>query len=227
MTVAVFRVILAAIVFAGAAHAQDVNSTGPGAAIEDVQKAFDSTRAMKASFSQTITSKGFGQDRAGEGVMWLQKPAKMRWEYSNPPGLVIVADGERLWYLDKEENSLYTEPLSGILNQSSPLMFLAGEAPLEETFRVSVIPGSANDRGDVLKLKLLPVDPQPGLKGILLKVDSKTYNIKEILMVDHLGNRNSISFSEVEISAFLDPAIFGFTPPEGVQIQPSIKGFGP
>jgi outer membrane lipoprotein carrier protein len=185
-----------------------------------IEKAFGSLRVMTARFTQKIENKGFGGVRLASGFMAMKKPDRIRWEYTEPAPILIVADGERLWYYDQPENTVYIESLQGWLGPQSPAMFLAGEAPLSAIFDVS--PSSAASEGEAA-IKLAPKAPQPGLKAILLKVDAKTYTIVELVMVDHLGNRNTISFTDVDANASPDPSMFRFTPPSGAKISRTAK----
>jgi len=189
-----------------------------------IEKSFSAIRFMSARFTQKTENKGFGAARTASGRMALKKPSRMRWEYAEPSPIHIVADGKWLWYFDQGENTVYKEPLGPALGPQSPAMFLAGEAPLSDVFDVT--PSTAAGAGEAA-VKLVPKSPQQGLKAILLKVDAKTYTIKELMMVDHLGNRNTIGFSEVETGSEPDDAMFTFIPPAGAALSrtPKIPGF--
>jgi len=219
---------ICALIFCGAALLAAVGvalADDEAAPKEDVpqkiQRAFDATIGMTARFTQVVESKGFGEKREASGTVTINKPARMRWEYDEPSPLLIVADGERLWYYDKAENIVYLEPLSGSLSARSPAMFLAGYRPLAEIFDVTLSKASAEE--GTWTLKLIPKEPWPGLKGALLKVDAKSFIIKEIMMVDHLGNRNTICFSDVDTKASPPQSMFQFTPPQGVKIQQAAR----
>lgn len=197
-----------------------VPASEPGLAgiVEKAQRSFDEMKAMTASFSQTVESKGFGEVERLSGRMAMMKPAMMRWDYDNPPGRKLVVDGKRLWFYDPEENVVYFDDLTGFLNPKSPALFLAGEGALEELFVVEPVK-KKNDTADLIRLKLTPKKPQPGLKAMLLSLEKEDYTIVELLMVDHLGNRNRIQFSEIDKSPKLDRSFFRFEPPTGAPVR--------
>ncbi|MDH4184941.1 MAG: outer membrane lipoprotein chaperone LolA [Nitrospinota bacterium] len=200
---------------------------GPGQAealVEKIEKAFSDTVAMKARFTQKVENKKFNDLRHASGTLAILKPSMMRWEYAEPSELLIVADGEKLWYYDKAANSVSSEPLQGYMGPRSPLLFLAGKEPLSKVFQVSVVDDGTGQ--PTASLKLVPREPVNGLKGVLLKVETGSYIIREVIMVDFLGNRNSVSFSGVETAAALDKSMFKFTPPAGVDVQPAAKAPG-
>ena len=185
------------------------------------QMALDATRGMTARFTQKVESKGFGDIRSASGQVAISKPGRMRWEYDEPSPILIVADGEKLWYFDKESNTVFIELLGGQPSARSPAMFLAGDAPLDEIFHISL--SKADVGAEMVGLKLIPRQPWPGFKGALLKVDAKSFIINELLIVDHLGNRNTISFTDIDTKASPAPSMFQFTPPAGANVRQTVR----
>ena len=189
------------------------------AMIADIQKSFDNTKTMSATFTQETYNKGFGRKTISKGKMYLHKPAKMRWEYEEPAGLLMVIDGEKLWHYDPEDKTAYYDNLEGYLHTKSPAMFLAGEEPLENLFNIDLVPAKKEDKIDVKAFRLVPKAPQPGIKAMLMKVDGSTHDIVELIIVDHLGNRNSLKFAEIDRPTQMDPALFQFVLPEGAHTK--------
>ncbi|MBI5815548.1 MAG: outer membrane lipoprotein carrier protein LolA [Nitrospinae bacterium] len=188
--------------------------------IGKIQKSFDDTLGMTARFTQEFESKGFGKTSVHKGKMSMLKPARMLWKYDSPKGRILVADGEKLWFYDPEENVAYYEKIEGFLSEKSPALFLAGKQTMRELFETSVAPqGKMDKMNDVVRLKLVPKTPQPGVKAMLLTVDATSFDIVELLMVDYVGNKNRITFSKEDRSASPDPSIFTFTPPEGAPVK--------
>lgn len=191
--------------------------------IGKVQSAFDQTRSMTATFTQETTNKGFGKTIVSNGVVTIVKPLKMRWDYIKPAGLLLVADGENLWYFDPDDNVAYFDSLSGYLHSRSPALFLAGDEPLLSIFNIELASAGKNGKLGVVSFKLTPKEPQPGIKAILLVVDNKTYEIREIVMVDYLGNKNRLIFTDVSRAVSPDPSIFKFEPPAGTHVRAMSK----
>ncbi|VAX17549.1 hypothetical protein MNBD_NITROSPINAE01-967 [hydrothermal vent metagenome] len=187
--------------------------------IKKVEKSFINTKAMSASFTQKIESKGFDAVQTFTGRMTMLKPAMMKWEYDNPKGRIMVVDGKKLWFYDPKENVARYENLKGYLNPNSPALFLAGEATLGELFDIVLVKPSKKGKLEVVRLKLTPKEPQPGLKAMLLTLNNKSLEMVELLMVDYLGNRNRIIFDDVDRSARPAPEFFRFTPPAGVPVR--------
>lgn len=191
--------------------------------IGKVQESFDRTRAMTATFTQETINKGFGKTMVSYGVMAIVKPLKMRWDYKKPEGIILVADGENLWYFDPEDNVAYFDSLSGYLHPRSPALFLAGDEPLLSIFNIELANAGKSDKLGLVSFKLIPKEPQLGVKAILLRVDDRTYEIREIMMVDYLGNKNRLTFTDVNRAASPDLSIFKFEPPAGVAVRAMTK----
>ncbi len=195
--------------------------------IAKTQASFNKTKTLTADFTQETVNKGFGRVTKSNGRLYLLKPAMMRWEYETPKGLLLLIDGKKLWYYDPEDNTAYFDKLEGYLHPKSPAMFLAGEEPLTSLFTIELAPTSKEDKLDTRAMKLTPKEPQPGVRAMLLKVDAKTYTIRELIVVDHLGNRNRLMFSNVRQPDRIDPDFFKFNIPEGASARampnPGIK----
>ncbi|WP_374598271.1 outer membrane lipoprotein carrier protein LolA [Brevundimonas sp.] len=67
-----------------------------------------------------------------EGRFWLQRPGKMRFEYSNPAGLLVVSDGNNVKRYDPRLNVFRQVPLS----QTPLSTFLARTVRLDQGVRI-------------------------------------------------------------------------------------------
>ncbi len=192
------------------------------AMIADIQASFDKTKMMTANFTQETFNKGFGRKTISIGKLYLEKPAKMRWEYEQPAGLLMVIDGGKLWHYDPDDNTAYYDKLEGYLNNKSPALFLAGEEPLENLFNIDLVPAQKEDKleDSISGFRLVPKTPQPGVKVMLMKVDRKSLDIVKLVIVDHLGNKNSIYFTDIDRPEKMDAGLFQFVPPEGALLKP-------
>ncbi|MBF0633589.1 MAG: outer membrane lipoprotein carrier protein LolA [Nitrospinae bacterium] len=192
--------------------------------IDKTQAAFDKTKSMKSDFAQVFESKGFGKTAEYRGAVFILKPSRMLWRYTEPKGRMLVSDGADLWLYDPEDNVAYHDQIKGFLHEKSPALFLAGEKTLRDLFTIDLVEPVKMDKLEkVVKLKLTPKSPQPGVKGMLLTADAATYAIIELMMVDHLGNRNKITFLNAERGVEIDPSIFKFVPPQGTPVRPMQK----
>jgi len=72
------------------------------AAVEAIQKQYESVSDLGAAFVQTarsVTLGGAGRTGAdtSRGTVVFAKPGKMRWSYEEPEPSLVVSDGKTLW----------------------------------------------------------------------------------------------------------------------------------
>jgi len=68
----------------------------------DVEKYLAGLASWSADFTQTIDD-GHGKVlRSAAGKLYLQRPGKFRWDYSEPSEQLVLADGKQIWFYDKD-----------------------------------------------------------------------------------------------------------------------------
>lgn len=201
---------IALCALAGPAHADERTAT--------FEAKFQRITTLSARFTQTLTSKGFGATGVRTGTMRLLRPGKMRWDYDEPKGKVVVADGATLWLYEPEEKTVYRQSEGGLLNGRSPALFLAGTAPLSALFDITPVRGKNKEMSpDTATFRLIPKESQPGLKGMLLTLAADGTPVS-LTAVDHLGAKNRFDFTDVVTAPPFAADVFTFTPPVGTRV---------
>lgn len=123
-----FALGTAAIAGVGAlpVHAQANLSADDRAILARAQATLQNLASAQGSFVETS-----GAQRR-EGRFWLQRPGKMRFEYSNPAGLLVVSDGSNVKRYDPRLNVFRQVPLS----QTPLSTFLARTVRLDQGVRI-------------------------------------------------------------------------------------------
>ena len=68
----------------------------------EVEGYLNGLATWSADFTQTIDD-GHGKIvRSAAGKLYLQKPGRFRWDYSQPSEQLILADGKQIWFYDKD-----------------------------------------------------------------------------------------------------------------------------
>jgi len=182
-----------------------------GIARSELEQFAASLERFQAGFTQTVKSgDGRIQDQT-QGEVWLQKPDKLRWVYSGEFPEVIVADGKNIWVYDESLEQVTVKPQSEEA-ADSPLMILADVGRLDQQFQVTEL-------GDFEGMNLLELrsrDDESEFERILMGLVPG--GIRLMAMEDAFGQRTEIYFSNVQVNAPVDPALFRFTPPEGTDV---------
>jgi outer membrane lipoprotein-sorting protein len=107
----------------GFVHAQSSLSEADRAALNQAQSYLQGLTSAQGTFVET----GAGGQRR-EGRFYLQRPGRMRFEYTTPAGLLVVADGSNVKRWDPRLEVFRQVPLS----QTPLSTFLAREVRLDQ-----------------------------------------------------------------------------------------------
>ena len=175
---------------------------------------------LRAEFVQTAHNRSLGQDIKAEGIVYLKRGGKMRWDYKNPSPQQIVSDGTTLW--------VYTPELNQVNKGSAPKAlagpagsFLAGLGKVRDQFTVRFLnPATKVDASGRPVLDLVPKSPTPLLTRLVLSVDPKDHVVRHAVIYDQFQNTVTMAFSKVTLNAGLGDGLFTFSPPKGVSVVP-------
>lgn len=171
----------------------------------------DGFRTVKAGFEQIRYDETGSPQEIATGTMWLSRPGKFRWDYVTPYEQTIVADGERVWIYDKDLEQITVKNLTGAIG-STPSLLLGGDVDLDAEFVVEDL-GEAND---MIWVALSPLDEDNEYATIRLAFDDAGLRVMEL--ADGFGQTTRIRFADEERNPALDPNLFDFVPPEGVDV---------
>lgn len=191
-----------------------------------LQNNYNKVNSYSARFSQEVTSTSFDRTISkGKGEVIFLKPGKMYWRYSEPEEHLYITDGETLWDYLPEEKQVTVLKVSSVIKQNLPRAFLFGMGELKEQFEISFHSGRITDAEGNYWLELVPKkdEEREALGTIQLWVDPKDFIVKDTELLDSLGNRNRLSFTEIKMNPKVDENIFTFKPPKNVEvIEPSL-----
>ncbi|HZB88336.1 MAG TPA: outer membrane lipoprotein carrier protein LolA, partial [Terracidiphilus sp.] len=93
-----------------------------------VDRHYNSLHRLRVNFTESYA--GMGMDRHEGGVLLLEKPGRMRWNYAEPQGKVFVLDGKFGWFYTPGDAQVQQMPAKKLDDLRSPLRFLLGHAQL-------------------------------------------------------------------------------------------------
>jgi outer membrane lipoprotein carrier protein len=183
-----------------------------------VQNRYDRTTHLRARFRQQTRLQGFDQVQTGEGQVWILKPGMMRWDYTQPERQTIIANGETLWIYLPEDRQAIREQVDQSLGTRTPALFLAGQARLSELFTATAVSTGGPGEGGLLQLELTPKGGALPYSQVQLGIDPSAYLVQSVRLVDALGNITSMWFSDIDTEGPVDPSLFHFQIPPGVEV---------
>jgi outer membrane lipoprotein carrier protein len=195
------------------ATAGAVLAAGSGTPLDDYLAGL---KTWSADFTQSVAQDSRGKESdAGRGRLTIVKPDRFRWEFT-PPGAaagaqLMVADGRDLWSLDRDLEQATRRPLKDALQQA-PVMLLAGDANLQASYNIQ-----PNGSRDGLEwARVIPKDKQSDVREALFGFKGK--ELARLVIIDKLGQRSTLVFTNVKRNATVDPKLVEFTLPPGVDL---------
>src|SRR6185503_3033272 len=84
--------------------------TAPSSTLEDivrgVESAYGKMTDLKGEFTQSALNKSLKQTIDAQGIVYLKKGGKLRWEYAEPTRQEIVSDGKTIWIYTPQLNQV-------------------------------------------------------------------------------------------------------------------------
>ena len=194
--------------FCGPASA---DSAAPGSARAQLQRFVAETRSARGEFTQRTLRSGGLPAESASGAFAFSRPGRFRWEVRKPFEQLMVADGERLWFYDKDLNQVTERRLAESLG-SSPAAILFGSNELERSFALK----EGGERDGLAWLDAVPKERDAGFESISIGFRGGLPEAMEVR--DAFGRTTRFAFSAIERNAALDPATFRFVPPQGADV---------
>ena len=111
---------------------------GQEPSVGDVTKAielhYNRLATLSIDFSQTLSFGGASRP-AESGTVLLYRPQRMRWDYRQPKGKLLIGDGQRLFQYNPHTNQVRTILLDESVDLRAPLSFLLGRLDFSRQFK--------------------------------------------------------------------------------------------
>ena len=169
-------------------------------------------KGLDGRFEQKLYDLDGRLKETSTGRVALSAPRLFRWEYSTPYEQLIVADGEKVWVFDPDLEQVTVRP-QGPDEQNSPLAALVDPARLERDFKVR-----EGDESDGLSWLLLSPRESEQASFSSARLGFRGQALVRMEVVDTLGQRSELVFSDWTRNPAFDEATFRFTPPAGVDV---------
>ncbi|MDR1076541.1 MAG: outer membrane lipoprotein chaperone LolA [Xanthomonadaceae bacterium] len=190
-----------------------LSSSAMAGAREDLRSFTNGLRTLEGEFSQQVFDDGGRLKETSSGHMALSSPKQFRWEYVRPYTQLIVADGSKVWIYDPDLQQVTVRSQEGD-SFSTPLTALTNPDQLERQFDVSE---EATPRGGLDWLTITPkVDAEASFE--IAKIGFDTDGLVRMEIVDTIGQRSVIDFSQWKRNPALATDRFRFVPAPGVDV---------
>ena len=159
-----------------------------------ISAALNAIHTLKGSFVQ------LGPDgQVDEGVFYIEKPGRMRFEYHAPNPVLIVCDGSTVAVANRKLNTvdhypLFTTPLNLILSDDLNLR------------RNPSIAGISREPGEIIVNARAASNKVNG--NLTLVFSDPGLELRQWTIIDAQGLSTTVSLRDIQTGVTLDPALF-------------------
>ena len=178
----------------------------------DVEKYLNGLASWSADFEQTIDDGHGNVLRSAAGRLYLQRPGKFRWDYSQPSEQLVLADGKQIWFYDKDLAQANVRDMDTSL-ASTPASLLSGSASVSSQFNVTAMPPSVG----LQWFQLIPKHSDTDFQLVRIGFN-KSGELASMFLADKLNQITQLTFSNSKRNDKFAPDLFSFVPPPGVDV---------
>ena len=138
---------------------------------------------------------------------------KFRWDIKEPMQQLLIADGNKIYFYDASLQQVTIKKQTVELNASSPAMLLSGNLEkILQQYHIKM--NSASNTEDFILTPLKSTFFKQLLIEFTISKDKTV--LTNMTIIDHLGQRTVIHFSQIIFTA--SPHLFQFMKPKGADI---------
>src|SRR5271170_1228840 len=177
----------------------------------EVERYLSGLASWTADFEQTIDDGHGNVMRSAAGRLYLQRPGKFRWDYTQPSEQLVLADGRQIWFYDKDLAQANVRDMDTSL-ASTPASLLSGSGSVSTQFNVTALP----DDGGLQWFQLIPKHADTDFQ--LVRIGFDKGDLRSMFLADKLNQITQLTFSNSKRNLSLPHDLFSFVPPPGVDV---------
>lgn len=182
-----------------------------------VDQHYNRLHSLSVQFVETY--QGMGMKRAESGVLLLEKPGRMRWNYTDPAGKLFVIDEKYGYSYTPGDAQAERYPAKQLEDFRSPLRFLLGHTRIEKELTNLTL----TQKGAEYQLRGVPKGMEQRVAEVELTVTADG-RIDAIQWRETDGATTDFQLSGEIVNPPLSADTFSFHPPAGVAV---VQGMAP
>ena len=180
-----------------------------------VDRHYNRSRTLRAHFTESY--EGLGMKKLESGTLLLQKPGRMRWDYSEPAQKLFLIDGKFAWFYVPGAAQVQRIAAKELDDLRSPLRFLLGHTELEKELS-GLHRAAAPAGGDEVTLIGQPKGQENRVRSVSLSVRPSNGAILSIEIDETDGAVTRFTFADEQPDVPVPEGAFHFSPPPGVAV---------
>jgi len=176
------------------------------------------TLTYQANFEQSVYRENSSTPEITKGDFIIQRPNHFRWQTNEPFEQSIIADGDNLWTYDPELEQATIQDQQAVLADSPLLLLTSSIDSLVEAFEIVKVNNGKDKADDSVNQLLFSLMPKQNSLFESVHILIEGESIKEFFLLDTLGGRSGVVFSDIKLNQKIDMKSFIFVPPEGIDL---------
>lgn len=180
--------------------------------LERVEDRYNRARTMKMQFEQTQSGQGqISRTEAGE--VYLQKPGRMRWNYTRPAGKFFLTDGKFAYFYSPNTRQVSRSKIKEADDLRAPLAFLIGRLDFRRDFKEF----RTSPEGVNTYISATPKSSKAPYSQVDFLV-TPDYRIELLKITGQDGSIMRYRLSDEQVNPPIPAGTFEFMKPEGVEL---------
>jgi len=171
------------------------------------------TLTYQANFEQSVYRENSDQADVTVGQFLIQRPNHFKWKTNEPFEQSIIGDGDNLWTYDPELEQVTIQNQQSVLADSPLLLLTSSIESLVEAFEIEQLKNLEKENQ-----QLFALSPRQNSLFESVHILIEDRKIKEFFLIDTLGGRTGVQFSDIKLNQKMDVSEFIFAAPEGIDI---------
>lgn len=185
--------------------------------LERARRAYAQVRSLRAEFVQHVRVPLLGQEKTSRGRLYVARPDRLRMEFTDPAGDLLVADGQFLWLYtpSTDREQVIRQPLGAggpTVDVSQELL----DRP-QERFVATYLGRDDVAGRPAYVLSLVPKRPS-SYRVLRVWIDAEDYLVRRFEAREENDTERRVELRNVAINPSLPATLFRFTPPEGTRV---------
>lgn len=187
------------------------NAPAAESAITQLRRFTTETRSATGRFTQQLIKQDGTGARPASGEFAFARPGRFRWEIRKPYEQLIVTDGRKLFFYDKDLEQVTVRKTSETIG-ATPAALLFGGGDLDSAFTLKDV----DSRDGLQWVDATPKSPDSGFERILIGMRDGLPAAMEVR--DAFGQTNRFGFESIARNPSMRDDAFDFTPPPNVDV---------
>jgi outer membrane lipoprotein carrier protein len=180
--------------------------------------AYGKVSSLRADFTQVVQDAMIGTDETSRGEFLQMRPNRFAMRWRNPPGDVILADGQTLWvYLPSSTPNQVIRSALAHNGQTPDVIAEFLDRP-RDRFTIVYVKSEPVLHRPADVLSFTPRAQNTAYRRVLVWVDRQDSLPHQVEITEASGTVRRITFDRMRINGAMSASTFVFRPPSGARV---------